>query len=148
MSVLMEKFVERLNTPMDRRVAIAVLLGQMVGQAAASIVVTRKVVNALVVTAHVEISERDERIAILLEATHTLMEEASPETLAKLDGDLDYWRIIRGIDPVDPLPPFEEEFGNDVPYAQWVLTDENSTPEQIEQAQAFLDKDVNEENNE
>jgi hypothetical protein len=73
--------------------------------------VVSKGVKKLVYATNVEIMERDERINILLEATRTLMNEASPETLAKLDGELDFWRQIRGLDP-NGVPGSIEEDGH------------------------------------
>lgn len=88
-----------LNTPISRKIAMAVVIGQTVGTA----LVSRHALNRVANDANVIIDDLHERLRIYSETTEILMENADNSTLAELDGKLDYWRVIRGI-PVEDNP--------------------------------------------
>lgn len=48
-----------------------------------------------------QIKDQQERIHIFNETNEFLLNRADDATLVELDKQLDYWRVILGIDPVD-----------------------------------------------
>lgn len=68
-------------------------------QAAANIVVTLRGIKELNRTWKKVVDDRNQVVAILQETTNFLLDRADDETHRELNKNLDYWRIIRGIDP-------------------------------------------------
>jgi hypothetical protein len=90
-----------LNDPIPRKVALAVTIAQGIActyAAGRALQKQAKQANAI-------IADQTERLHIYNEAIQVLLPEAHPETLAKLDGNLAFWAIIRGSSAQSPKPP-------------------------------------------
>lgn len=86
------KLISYMQTPIPRGLALAVI----VGQGLANMVIVCKAVNDVAKKANETLADQTERLAIYDETVELLLAEASPETCAKLNDKLDYWRVIRG----------------------------------------------------
>lgn len=80
------------NTPIPRKVALAVTISQGI----ATTYLAGRALQKQAKQANAIIADQVERLHIYDEAIQVLLPEASPETLAKLDGSLEFWAIIRG----------------------------------------------------
>lgn len=80
-----------LNDTIPTKTALAIIFMQ----GAANIAIVCNSVNK----ANVILKDQAERLAIYKETTDFLLDNADDATLLTLNKNLDYWRIIRGIDP-------------------------------------------------
>lgn len=87
-----EAITAYLNTPIPRKVALAVTIGQGLGCTYASYRALKKQANV----ANAIIADQVERLHIYNEAMEILLEKADPLTLAELNEKLGFWAIIRG----------------------------------------------------
>ena len=53
------------------------------------------------------IADQDQRLKIFKESVDFLLENANDRTIVELNSNLDYWRVIRGIDPPCDCPAHE-----------------------------------------
>jgi hypothetical protein len=84
------------------------LEGQISKRTAAGIIVAQAVLNTAIYLSSVRkiakkanelLADRDQRIHIFKEGVDFLVERADPDTIAELNQNLEYWRVIRGINP-------------------------------------------------
>jgi hypothetical protein len=84
-----------LDDPIPRKVALAVVIGQAAGQ----FLSYRAAVKRIVAEGNAIMADQEQRIAILNETCHFLLDRADDATAAELNEKMDYWRVVRGIDP-------------------------------------------------
>lgn len=80
---------------MARYTNIYVAVGAIAVQATANIMLMRGMKKAY----ETVIEDQQERIKIYDETVNYLLERADDRTLVELNEKLDFWRVIRGIDP-------------------------------------------------
>lgn len=87
------KLVEQMTAPMPAGQAMmAVFLGSLACNIAGQIVGERRVLKQM----NPIIEDQAQRLSIYDEALQVLLAEAAPDTLGKLNKNLEFWAIIRG----------------------------------------------------
>lgn len=85
------KLHDYLNAPVPRKIALACLAGQAVGNMVVVLSSLRKQARE----ANVLLADQNERIHILVESIEFLLERSDNDTVSELDENLEFWRVVR-----------------------------------------------------